>query len=135
MNNYDDIIKRDRPVSKKHPKLSIAQRSAQFAPFSALSGYEGLISETGRLTNEKIEIDEDRLNAINEELKALSKKKNTIADIVYFKPDAYKQGGAYLEETVQIKKVDEDNLCLITSTGLRINFEDILEINRRKTDE
>ena len=106
MNNYDDIIKRDRPVSKKHPKLSIAQRAAQFAPFSALSGYEGLISETGRLTNEKIEIDEDRLNAINEELKALSKKKNTIADIVYFKPDAYKQGGAYLEETVQIKKVD-----------------------------
>ena len=38
-------------------------------------------------------------------------------------------------ETLKIKKVDEDNLCLITSTGLRINFEVILEINRRKIDE
>ena len=68
-------------------------------------------------------------------VKELAQNKNTIADIVYFKPDNYKQGGAYIEETLKIKKVDEDNLCLITSTGLRINFEDILEINRRKIDE
>ena len=135
MNNYDDIINHPRPVSKKHPPLSKAQRAAQFAPFAALSGYDGIISETGRLTSEKIEIDEDKIDQINKQLKELAQNKNTIADIVYFKPDNYKQGGAYIEETLKIKKVDEDNLCLITSTGLRINFEDILEINRRKIDE
>ena len=135
MSNYDDIINLPRPISKKHPTLSKAQRAAQFAPFAALSGYDGIISETGRLTSEKIEIDEDKIDQINKQLKELAQNKNTIADIVYFKPDNYKQGGAYIEETLKIKQVDEDNLCLITSTGLRINFEDILEINRRKIDE
>lgn len=135
MSNYDDIINLPRPISKKHTPLSLAQRAAQFAPFAALSGYDGIISETGRLTSEKIEIDEDKIDQINKQLKELAQNKNTIADIVYFKPDNYKQGGAYIEETLKIKKVDEDNLCLITSTGLRINFEDILEINRRKIDE
>ena len=135
MSNYDDIINLPRPISKKHTPLSLAQRVAQFAPFAALSGYDGIISETGRLTSEKIEIDEDKIDQINKQLKELAQNKNTIADIVYFKPDNYKQGGAYIEETLKIKKVDEDNLCLITSTGLRINFEDILEINRRKIDE
>ena len=135
MSNYDDIINLPRPISKKHTPLSLAQRVSQFAPFAALSGYDGIISETGRLTSEKIEIDEDKIDQINKQLKELAQNKNTIADIVYFKPDNYKQGGAYIEETLKIKKVDEDNLCLITSTGLRINFEDILEINRRKIDE
>lgn len=135
MKNYDDIINLPRPISKKHPPLSVAQRAAQFAPFSALTGYDGIISETGRLTSERIEIDEDRINSINEELKVLSHTKNTIADIVYFKADSFKQGGAYIEETLTIKKVDDDNLCLITTDGLKINFEDILEINRRKSDE
>ena len=57
-NNYNDIINLSRPVSKR-PKMSLEQRSAQFAPFAALTGYDGQVKETARLTNRKIEIDEE----------------------------------------------------------------------------
>ena len=51
MGKYDDIINLKRPVSK-HPKMSLYQRSAQFAPYSALTGYEGQVKETARLRYE-----------------------------------------------------------------------------------
>ena len=53
MDNYSDIINLSRPVSKR-PRMSLKQRSAQFAPFAALTGYKGQVKETARLTNKKI---------------------------------------------------------------------------------
>jgi hypothetical protein len=55
MGNYDDIINLTRPISK-HPKMSLYQRSAQFAPFAALTGYEEQVKETARLTEQKYDI-------------------------------------------------------------------------------
>ena len=46
--SYSDIINLSHYVSKKRPRMSIEQRSAQFAPFSALTGYEEEIEEAGR---------------------------------------------------------------------------------------
>ena len=66
INNYNDIINLSRPVSKR-PKMILEQRSAQFAPFAALTGYDGQVKETARLTNRKIEIDE--LKKIVKEMK------------------------------------------------------------------
>ena len=50
MENYDDIINLHRPISK-HPQMSLYQRSAQFAPFAALTGYEGQIKEKARISD------------------------------------------------------------------------------------
>lgn len=46
--NYSDIINLPHHVSKKRPRMSIEQRSAQFAPFAALTGYEDEIEEAGK---------------------------------------------------------------------------------------
>lgn len=43
--NYDDIIKLKRPVSK-YPKMPIEKRAAQFAPFAALTSYHEIIAKT-----------------------------------------------------------------------------------------
>ena len=43
---YDDIINLPHHISKKYPRMSLEARSAQFAPFSALIGYDELIKET-----------------------------------------------------------------------------------------
>ncbi|WP_297968570.1 hypothetical protein [uncultured Anaerovibrio sp.] len=44
-NPYADIINLPRPVSRKHPPLTMKQRAAQFAPFAAVSGHEEAISK------------------------------------------------------------------------------------------
>ena len=56
--NYEDIINLPHYTSKKYPRMSLEARSAQFAPFAALTGYDEVLIETARLTNERIEIDE-----------------------------------------------------------------------------
>lgn len=43
---YRDIIDLPHPVSKKHPRMSTLSRAAQFAPFAALTGFEGEIKKT-----------------------------------------------------------------------------------------
>jgi hypothetical protein len=48
MDNYDDIINLPHHVSKRHPQMSMWNRAAQFAPFSALTGYEDAIKDTAR---------------------------------------------------------------------------------------
>ena len=53
---YDDIINLNRPVSKKYPQMSLYVRSAQFAPFAALTGYEDVIKETAKEINQKFEL-------------------------------------------------------------------------------
>ena len=55
-NNYDDIIDLPRHVSKVHPQMSISDRAAQFAPFSALTGYKDAIIEVDRYTQEFIAV-------------------------------------------------------------------------------
>lgn len=54
---YDDIINMEHHVSKKHPQMSLEARSAQFAPFSTLTGYEDAIKETEREISAKIELE------------------------------------------------------------------------------
>ncbi|MDO5361728.1 MAG: hypothetical protein Q4F03_03650 [Eubacteriales bacterium] len=43
---YDDIMNLPRHISKKHRQMSIHDRAAQFAPFSALTGLDEALRET-----------------------------------------------------------------------------------------
>ena len=56
---YDDIINLPHHISKKHRQMSMQNRAAQFAPFSALTGHGAAIRETARLTSCQIEYDND----------------------------------------------------------------------------
>ena len=49
---YDDLIHLPHPVSKKHPRMPVLDRAAQFSPFAALSGYDAAIKETERQMEE-----------------------------------------------------------------------------------
>ena len=55
MGKYDDIINMPHHVSKKHKQMSLHDRSAQFAPFAALVGYDEMVEETVKITYQKIE--------------------------------------------------------------------------------
>ena len=57
---YGDILNLPHHRSKVHPQMSIYDRAAQFSPFAALTGHEAAIKETARLTEEQVELDEDK---------------------------------------------------------------------------
>ena len=58
MDRYIGIIEHEHHVSARHPRMSMPDRAAQFAPFAALTGYDDVISETGRRTDAREEMDE-----------------------------------------------------------------------------
>ena len=60
---YDDIINLPHPTSKKHPRMSLYARAAQFSPFAALTGHEAAIKETVRQTDAKQVLSEDLFNS------------------------------------------------------------------------
>ena len=70
-NKYYDIINLPHHVSKVHPRMSIQNRAAQFAPFAALTGYESELRETVRLTDKKIELEEEVKEELNRKLQKI----------------------------------------------------------------
>jgi len=57
---YDDIIGLPHHVSDRHAHMPGTDRAAQFAPFAALTGHDAAICETARLTDQLMELTEDR---------------------------------------------------------------------------
>lgn len=130
MDNYSDIINLSRPVSKR-PPMSLEQRSAQFAPFAALTGYEGQVKETARLTNKKIEINEELKEILNKKIQLIQKKikEQPQIEITYFIPDSKKDGGKYETVTNSVKKIDTYKGEIILIDGTTIAIDEIIDIN------
>ena len=100
MRDYEDMIDLPHHVSKNHPQMSMHDRAAQFAPFSALSGHSEAVAETARLTGRKIELDEYEKQRLDETLLALRAhiRERPEIEVTYFLSDENKEGGRY--ETV-----------------------------------
>ena len=129
--NYDDIINLPHHVSAKHPRMSLEARSAQFAPFAALTGYEDAIEETGRLTIEKIDIDDGIKCNINKKIQLI--KSNLLmhnkVSIKYFIPDSKKEGGCYKLISGVVKKIDEYKQLIIMEDKTEISINEIIDIS------
>lgn len=130
MDDYSDIINLSRPVSKR-PRMSLEQRSAQFAPFAALTGYEGQVKETARLTNKKIEINEELKEILNKKIQLIQKKikEQPQIEITYFIPDSKKEGGRYETVTNSVKKIDTYKGEIILIDGTTIAIDEIIDIS------
>ena len=128
MGKYDDIINMSHHVSKRHPQMSLEARSAQFAPFAALTGYEDAVSETGRLTSDKIELSEDERVILDRKLKII--QDNIAEEPSVFIPDIFKEGGSYVTINCNLKRIDNINRVIVLSDKSTINFDDILEIEK-----
>ena len=109
--------------------MSRENRAAQFAPFAALTGFEGAIKETARVTGEKIELDETQKTFLDEKLKVLLREK-TPALFTYFQKDEQKEGGAYITVSGIVKKTDAYTHKIVLEDGTGICVEKILEIRK-----
>lgn len=128
--NYEDIIYLPHYEPKNYPRMSSNNRASQFAPFSALTGYEEQVKETARLTNKRMEIDEGLKNVLNNKLQVIQMniKSNPEITIVYFVPDKKKSGGTYISITGNVKKIDTIKELIIMRDNTKIPMNDILSI-------
>lgn len=128
---YDDIINLEHHVSKTHKQMSIEERSAQFAPFAALTGYEDEVKETERITERMIEITEDIRSILDEKIHLIQNKivEQPEVTITYFIADSNKQGGKYQTINGKVKKIDDYKKRIILTNNTDILIKDIIEIS------
>ena len=128
---YNEIMELPHHVSKTRPQMPMSDRAAQFAPFAALTGYDSAIKETGRLTDEKIELDEETLTVLDRKYQLLMDALDEAPEIeiTYFKPDERKAGGKYVSATGTVKKVDDFERLITMQDGLKIPMDDVLSID------
>lgn len=128
---YDDIIGLSHHVSPTRSRMSIIDRAAQFSPFAALTGHNEAVRETERLTDERIELDENKKTILNEKLQIIMEKQKEQPEITFtfFMPDSRKNGGKYVDITGVVKKIDEIERCVRLMDGTRILINDIYEIS------
>lgn len=131
MNKYDDIINiNHHEPSSKHPRMSIENRAAIFAPFAALTGYSSLVEEKARLTDDEIYLTDDEKSILDEKLQYINSIINNhpLVLIEYFVKDNKKDGGKYLTHTGNIKKIDIINKNVAFKDTTTVNINDIINV-------
>jgi hypothetical protein len=127
---YDDMIGMPHHTSPRHPRMSMRDRAAQFAPFSALTGYGDTIDETARLTDGRIVLTEDAKALLDLKQQLLQARIDSQPEItvIYFVADAKKSGGAYQTVKGRLLRIDPVDKTLVLTDGKRIKAEDVLSI-------
>lgn len=127
---YDDIIDLPHHVSETRHRMSKVDRAAQFSPFAALTGYDDAVKETARLTDEKIELDENRKFMLDRVLQSVLEKISDMPRVcvVYFSEDKYKSGGAYLRKSGRVKRIDRYKRTVVFSDNTSVAIDDIYDI-------
>ena len=128
---YDEIMGLPHHVSKTRPQMPMSDRAAQFAPFAALTGYDSAIKETGRLTDERIELDEEASTALDMKYQLLMDALDDEPEvtITYFQPDERKAGGKFVSAVGAVKKIDDFERRITMRDGTRIPMDDVLSID------
>ena len=131
---YDDIICLQRPDSGRRARMSLYDRAAQFSPFAALTGFDDAIAETGRQTQDRIELDREALDRLDEQMQGLLEVLDSQpeAEVVWFRYDERKAGGSYVTTTGHVKKVDTYLERMIFTDGRSIPLGEVLSVRVMK---
>lgn len=114
---YKDMIDMPHHQSAARKHMSLYDRATQFSPYAALVGYDEIIAETGRLTDDKLDLPEHTQDELDRKFLLLQ----AIIDeggrpevkVTYFIPDKTKSGGKYETFTGEVKRVDTTFLKLV----------------------
>ena len=128
---YDDILHLPRPVSTRHARMSMTDRGAQFSPFAALVGYEKVLEESARLTEEETFLDEGGKELLDRKLQFLAGHLGRMGQIrfLYYRPDERKAGGSFLWIEGIVKKIDLYRRTVVLEDGQEFAIEDIRAID------
>ena len=126
--DYSDIIDLPHHQSRVHPRMSLLNRAAQFAPFAALTGYGDAIDEAARMTDRRVELSEAEQQELNAKLKRLGARLPAQAEITYFVPDARKNGGQYVTRSVTVRQILPSEARIALSGGGSIDLDCVIDV-------
>ena len=125
---YDDIINTKYPFSLKKNRMSMDARCAQFMPFSALAGYSDAVNETARITQNRVILDDELKEILDNKLNKIKESFEPIITFTYFVSDLSKEGGSYKSITGIVKKIDLYKNVVIMGDNTKIPIGDIVDI-------
>lgn len=141
---YADIIDLPHHQAENRNHMSLYDRAAQFAPFAALVGYDEMVKEEARLTEDEAPLSESEMEVLNQKLglmaDVIEDRHHPEISVMYFVPDAFKLGGSYAEYTGTVKKIDAIEGKIIfqaengRSNGQSIQISRIREIHGELVD-
>ena len=110
--------------------MAMKDRAAQFSAFAALSGYNEAVEETSRLTSERIKLDESKMEAIDAKLRIINERLSDPPEvrISFFREDDRKTGGAYIDVTGTVRRIDLRMRLLSMDNGETVPIDDITGI-------
>ena len=122
--DYDDIINLPHYEPKHHPRMSMWNRAAQFAPFAALTGYDAAIRESGRFTDGWVGLSESGNEEMNRKMELIVSMlpEHPSVAIKYFVPDEHKAGGSYQTYTGNVRRIDEYEQMMVMTDGKKIEL-------------
>ena len=99
--------------------MSRHDRAAQFASFAALAGHDSAVAEAARLTERRMELDDQTRNLLDYRFQALVCRldQQPTVTITYFEKDARKDGGAYRTVTGAVQGI-ADRRILVGETAV-----------------
>ena len=137
MNKYDDIINLSHHTSATRQRMNISDRAAQFAPFAALTGYDGVIAETARLTDAEDAENDESVAILDKKLRFLKDVADShpYVEITYFIPDERKSGGRYETVYGYLKSIDQIEACLTLLDKRKIAFDKLRSLDSTAFNE
>ena len=128
MNTYSDIINYPHYELRKHQRMSIENRSAQFSPFSALTGYSDEIIESSKILESKRDITDDALEILDRKLRFAFDNKIEVIFLIY-QHDKKKNGGNYFKCRGKVFKIDYVYKRIILENKKVVMVKDIIDVN------
>ena len=128
-NMYNDMLYLPH-FEPHHNRMTISGRSAQFAPFAALTGYSDQIYDASRYVEDEMFITDDYKETLDRKLELIKNHLDEKPEVIvkYFAPDKTKKGGKYIEHIGNLKKIDYINKQLCFMDNSKINLVDLKDL-------
>ncbi len=126
MLRYRDILGESPPESGRG-KMTLLERGAQFAPFAALTGFEGAVAETGRLTEAPVELTDSAREEMDWVLRIIRSRlpRASAVEVTYFQRDARKPGGEYRRISGSVVAWDPWGKTITLDSGLLLELDQL----------
>lgn len=135
---YDDLLN----LPATHPPGWPSQSPSRTVPPSlplllALSGHSCSSRGDCRLTERRIELDEDVKAALDFKQQMLMDRIDEHPDVsvTWFQPDGKKDGGRYVTTTGRLKRIDEVERVLVMEDKTTVPLDDVISIDEHRSPD